>query len=348
MKKLITYLLLLFFFLILGCTQNIMTENEPIMQPSISLSQIEQQLQFKITWNAKEKKALLQRDHYIITIIPKSNKAWIQSEEKQLDFPAYISNQEIYIPYTFYEEIVHSCPFIIPTRYEYIPYTYSTDQPILQEDPPNLIYPTTPNKQIPNIPSIPTTPSILTTPSKFKYPILIDAGHGGKDPGAISKQGYKEKDFTLSIALKLKHALQQKNIPVQTTRDTDIFISLDHRVYMANKNPQTPCLISIHLNSTDKGDAQGYEFWIAQEDSGSRHENSLRLAKLLQKQFKNKIPLQDRGIKKNKFRVLQKTIIPAVLIECCFLSSPTDLAWINQDKSQNLLVDAITQAILQY
>ena len=164
---------------------------------------------------------------------------------------------------------------------------------------------------------------IFSCDTMKEYTIVIDPGHGGKDPGAVYA-GYKEKDITLPIALYLggflSHA-SEANLKINCiyTRTVDIYVPLRDRVFIAN-NVKADAFISIHLNASPKHNARGEEIWI--------YPNSIESAKLADSiaTFIDEIvPGKFRGIKEGKFYVLRETAkkkIPAVLIEVGFLDNP--------------------------
>lgn len=107
--------------------------------------------------------------------------------------------------------------------------------------------------------------------------VVIDAGHGGKDPGALGKIG-KEKNITLSIALKVGKYIEERipGVEVIYTRKTDIFIPLDERAEIANKN-KADLFISIHVNANTNKDATGTDSWVMGYD---KSEKNLEVAKM--------------------------------------------------------------------
>lgn len=88
--------------------------------------------------------------------------------------------------------------------------------------------------------------------------IVIDAGHGGKDPGAVGKNGIEEKDIVLDIVLRLKNELTKQGVEVVLTRDTDVFHELKNRTEIANKE-KADFFISIHVNAADDSSVDGFE-----------------------------------------------------------------------------------------
>ena len=147
-----------------------------------------------------------------------------------------------------------------------------------------------------------------------KDTIVIDPGHGGKDPGAVYA-GHKEKDIVLPIALYLGGFLSNMANCVYT-RTADIYVPLRDRVFIAN-NVKTDAFISIHLNASLKHNARGEEIWIY---PGSI--KSARLADSIATFIDEIVPGKFRGIKEGKFYVLRKTKMPAVLIEVGFIDNP--------------------------
>ena len=103
-------------------------------------------------------------------------------------------------------------------------------------------------------------------PQANAYTLVIDAGHGGKDPGAVGKNIY-EKDLNLALALKIGEKIKQKypNVKVVYTRDTDVFVPLQKRSEIANNN-KADLFISIHANSSESKESQGLETFILGTD----------------------------------------------------------------------------------
>ena len=147
-----------------------------------------------------------------------------------------------------------------------------------------------------------------------KYTIVIDPGHGGKDPGAVYA-GYKEKDIVLPIALYLGGFLSNMANCVYT-RTADVYVPLRDRVFIAN-SVKADMFISIHVNASPKHNAKGEEIWIY---PGST--KSAKLANSIATYIDEIVPGRFRGVKEGNFYVLRKTKMPAVLIEVGFLDNP--------------------------
>lgn len=172
--------------------------------------------------------------------------------------------------------------------------------------------------------------------------ICIDAGHGGKDPGAVS-EGTQEKDINLQIAKKLYEILEKNNYQLLMTRLEDNYISLEERTNMAN-DFDADIFISIHNNAVFNPDVQGTEtLYYPGSEKGER------LAKLVQDELVKKLQRPDRGIKpRGKLAVLKYTVMPAILVECAFLTNPTERKLLQDSEFQELIAEATTEGIGHY
>ena len=146
--------------------------------------------------------------------------------------------------------------------------------------------------------------------------IVIDAGHGGFDRGGVPGQRISEKDKTLDVAQRLKRILQAEGYRVIMTRDSDVFIPLPTRVAIANSN-RGANFVSIHFNCASRVGANGIETYYYSSDSAS-------LASSIHRNVVSGAPSENRGIRRRGFYVLRRTSIPAVLVECGFLTNPTE------------------------
>ncbi|MCM8711276.1 cell wall-binding repeat-containing protein [Clostridium sp. SYSU_GA19001] len=184
---------------------------------------------------------------------------------------------------------------------------------------------------------------------KSNYRIVVDAGHGGNDPGAIGTVlGLKEKDVTLSVALKLGDILKRNEIDVVYTRETDIVpvyqdtSDLEARVNIA-KDSNADIFISIHSNSYTNSSANGTETFVY-----ARGTESEKLAQLIQKELINATGLTDRGVKTANYYVLRNNNIPAVLAELAFISNEKEERLLASDDFQNKCAEAIGRSVLSY
>jgi N-acetylmuramoyl-L-alanine amidase len=146
--------------------------------------------------------------------------------------------------------------------------------------------------------------------------IVIDAGHGGYDRGGVPGQRISEKDKTLDVAQRLKQILQAEGYRVIMTRDSDVFIPLPTRVAIANSQ-RGAAFVSIHFNCAPRVGANGIETYYYRSDSAS-------LAASIHRNVVSGAPSENRGIRRRGFYVLRRTAIPSVLVECGFLTNPTE------------------------
>jgi N-acetylmuramoyl-L-alanine amidase len=146
--------------------------------------------------------------------------------------------------------------------------------------------------------------------------IVVDAGHGGQDRGGVPGQRISEKDKTLDVAQRLKRILQASGYRVVMTRDSDVFIPLGTRCAIANAHPGAT-FVSIHFNCASRAGANGIETYYYRSDSAG-------LAQSIHRNVLSGAPSENRGIRRRGFYVLRRTAIPSVLVECGFLTNPTE------------------------
>ena len=168
--------------------------------------------------------------------------------------------------------------------------------------------------------------------------ICIDAGHGGKDPGATVLT-LKEKDFNLLVASNVYAQLMQTH-SVKMTRFDDSYISLPERCDIAN-DFGADLFVSIHANAATVEAAKGFEVFCI-SSTGEKYAHSV--LDCLFAAFPDKIK---RGVKFKRFTVLMKTKMPAILIECGFMTNPAGLHYLKDERSEVLIATAITQGILK-
>ena len=174
-----------------------------------------------------------------------------------------------------------------------------------------------------------------------KLTIVIDAGHGGIDPGATGN-GLKEKDRALTYALKIGKELEGLGFNVIYTRTRDQFIELRNRSNLSN-NVNATIFISIHLNSFGKASANGAETLF---HPGSIKGKSLA-SKIQNEIVKNELCNSDRGIKpRSNLHVLKATKAPAVLVELGFISNEKDVELLARKEEE--IVQAIAKATSEY
>ena len=186
--------------------------------------------------------------------------------------------------------------------------------------------------------------SVTTVIFTTKSIVCLDPGHGGDESGALSKdKKRREQDDNLELALKVKSALEKRNIKVIMTRNDDSTVSLKERCVIAN-NANADLFVSLHRNSSDDG--TGMEVWI--KDKPSPEEE--KLAKDILNGLVSVSGLTDRGVKKgyrnrsgNNYYVNGNTKMPSCLAEVGFITNRKDNE--NFDKNIDAYAEAIAQAV---
>lgn len=173
--------------------------------------------------------------------------------------------------------------------------------------------------------------------------LLLDAGHGGSDPGA-SANGIVEKNMNLTIMQKVAQQLEGSGIKVYVTRDSDVYPSNNSRAQIANEIADA--MVSIHMNS-GVATANGTEvlYKVHSNDTGSGL-TSQKLAELIQNSIISATGNNNRGTKhRTDLLILNGTTVPAVIVETVFISNPGDALKITQTAYQNTIAQAIADAI---
>jgi N-acetylmuramoyl-L-alanine amidase len=170
--------------------------------------------------------------------------------------------------------------------------------------------------------------------------VAIIAGHGGSDPGAISKRGHKEKDITLVIAKRLQNLLREKGAVALLNREGDEGMSLNDQAQFAESN-KADLLVSVHLNSFVNETASGAEtFYYKPVDYA--------LAKSVHEELLKVTGQKDRGLRKSMLHNLNHTTMPGVLIEPLFMSNPREEKLILTPEFQQKLVQGIVAGLERY
>lgn len=241
------------------------------------------------------------------------------------------------------EETKDTQNIIITTNTTNNPEEIKVSQTIKEEkknDNINVIY--IPKEETPKIEK-PKKPKEKPTISSMKK-VVIDAGHGGADSGAIGG-GIYEKTINLEIAKKVQEKLAKKDIYVYMTRTKDETLTLEDRVNYSNEiNPDI--FVSIHTNSTVQEDSYGVETHYFKDDSA-------KLAQIIHSNFaseKNikKWDTKDRGVIKSRFYVINHTEAPSVLIEIGFISNLEERTKLLKKSRKEDIADSIADGILEY
>ena len=225
--------------------------------------------------------------------------------------------------------------------------------------------------------------SVFAASTKGKHKILkivIDPGHGGKDPGAIGPNGEREKDITLAVGKMLARRLNSKGLKVFMTREDDIFIPLDQRTAFANKK-KVDLFISIHVNANENESLQGVETYflnlttdassnkVAERENvmvsksmndlqfiirdlmlNARINESSRFASSIQNSIissleKSGYERKNNGVKQAPFYVLMGARMPSILIEMGFITNASECRLLQKKSHQETIVNGIIRGI---
>jgi N-acetylmuramoyl-L-alanine amidase len=176
---------------------------------------------------------------------------------------------------------------------------------------------------------------------KGRILVMVDPGHGGKDPGAIGLGGLREVDVILPIAQQVASLLEQQGIQAVMTRTSDYFVDLAPRVVMAERM-NADLFVSIHANSIgpNRPDISGLETYY--------YSNGQRLAQTIHSSILQNLDIKDRGIRRARFYVIRKTSMPSVLVEVGFVTGREDAAKLSTPAYRSQMAQAIARGILQY
>lgn len=214
--------------------------------------------------------------------------------------------------------------------------------------------------------------------------IVIDAGHGGVDPGAVGKKGLYEKDANLAIAKYLHEIIKDSlDVKVVMTRETDKYLSLKARTQIANRN-SADLFVSIHCNASAKSNVMGgFETYflseartteeraVAMRENASLKfdgiepasvldkilldlaqtaylEESNCFAECIQLSAESSLPVHSRGVKQANFYVLRGAFMPAILVECAFVSNLDEEKLLKQKEFRKKLAVTLFQGIRTY
>jgi len=285
-----------------------------------------------------------------MTVRSGGDKALLNGEMVKMDRPALSSGNELFIPLSFLRSNLGPLIGYVPS------------------------------------PS-PRMPTEAEGPKRFTIrSIVIDAGHGGNDPGAIGRRSHvKEKNLTLQLARKLKSILEAEGIKVTMTRDSDIFIPLPMRSEIANKSG-ADLFVSVHINASRSRLMRGFECYYLSnatddnaraleafensslkmdEAASAQHsrpldktlwdmtltENRLESAQLagsICDSVDESLATGDRGIRTARFYVLKHTNIPAVLVETGYLSNKYEELKLKDPEFLDRIAESVAQGILKY
>ena len=169
--------------------------------------------------------------------------------------------------------------------------------------------------------------------------VVIDPGHGGFDRGGIPHQRVPEKVVALETALRLQKILQRAGLRTIMTRSTDVFVPLPARSAIANAQADA-IFVSVHYNASPRSGARGIETY-SEENRGAV------LAARIQRHIITRVSTENRGVRHAEYFVLRKCKLPAVLVECGFLTNPYEAQLAQTPNYQQQVAEQIAAGILE-
>lgn len=294
------------------------------------------------------------------------------------------------------------------------PAAAGADTPVAEQAAPEVIPPSAPAVQDKTsspaaapVPSVSAAASVIPDPSpapalqpapvtpglpdkavidpKARKKVVIDAGHGGKDPGGRRISGMKEKDINLAVAKELRTLLEKEGFfDVLMVRTSDVFVPLASRSEFANRH-KADIFISLHANATRRSTEHGFEIYFMSENASdpmaaevADYENSVldledessrpdpaamllhslarneylnegsQLAAFVTREFEKHTPFKNRGVKQAAFYVLRGTYAPGILVELGFMTNPRDQKNLSSKSVQAKMARAIHLGLGKY
>lgn len=301
-------------------------------------------------WDNVVRTAVITKNGKIV-LRAESDRILVNGEEKKLANPVIFTNSSVYVPTAF-----------VRNNLGYIFKTAPEERPVK------------------------AAPEARPAGRYLIKKVIIDPGHGGKDPGAIGRRlKIREKDLALAVSKKLRAILEKRDITVEMTRNRDVFISLPERVRMANSS-NADLFISVHINASRSRMMSGFECYYLSDaaddnaraieafensslklDEGTLLEHSRGLDKTLWdikltenrresaelagdicNSVETSLAARNKGVKTARFYVLKYTRIPAVLIEVGYLSNKFEELKLKDEGYINRITDVIAKGILAY
>ncbi len=316
----------------------------------------------KVDWGRVDERFFLSYRGHILNFQIESKEYLLDGELKMLPFPVKYIEGMVALPFDPIVKVLQSLP----------PPPPSLEEILAQKEKPEKEEPI----------SIPSLEEVISEKKKGEWLILIDAGHGGKDSGAIGEYGLKEKDVNLDISLRLENYLKKKNdlnLKIVLTRRKDIFIPLEGRVKMANESG-ADIFFCIHTNSAryNRWTVDGFETFypssksevlaaapldsegllpensdslseiIADGQMRTNIERSKYLASLVQEELTRRLITPNRGVKAKSFYVLKYTKMPSILVEIGFICNPNIEANLRDPYVRQVMAESLGKSIIAY
>ena len=303
----------------------------------IPLRELGEAMGATIDWDAPNMTATMTLGGKSISMKIDSNVAVVNGVNKTITYgmPAKLANQKTMIPVRFIAE-----EFDCDVQWDAPNYRVNiykgTEVSVV--DPPEQPEVPAPTPEPAPVPDVTPTP-----PANNGLTVVVDAGHGGYDPGAISaSRSYNEKTIALNVSKKLEAILKERGYNVVMTRTDDYFVGLSERAQISNNN-NANIFVSIHFNAAGASSATGLEtFYFPGSGEGGR------LASNIQNQLVSTVGGVNRGVKTAQFTVISETVCEAVLAELGFITNPNDEARLGSDQYHQDSAVAIANGIDAY
>ncbi len=351
----------------------------------VSLVQVAELLDGHVRWLPVSKNVDLSIHNQTIRFTYNSPKAWINGRPSSLSHPSVKNGDGFWVPVSFFA----SATFYRATR------TRLNWPPKKQESDHTEDTAPTVKKKSAAVPaaSLPPVETIspgrpvetLSRPHAIKR-IVIDPGHGGKDPGAVGPRGVEEKAVNLQLAIELAEVLRQNNdYEVLLTRMDDTFIPLAERARLANHH-KADLFVSIHCNASLSSKLKGFEVYFLSEESSDPHADAVArlenaplalegkaiptpsqvkavlrslvknanineasaLGALIDRHLGQRLSEPSLGVKQAAFYVLRGADMPAVLVETGFLSNPQEERLLQDRSFRQKLIEGMAGGIVAY
>jgi N-acetylmuramoyl-L-alanine amidase len=187
-------------------------------------------------------------------------------------------------------------------------------------------------------------PTGSSASTKGKILVALDAGHGGKDPGATSGD-YTEKAINFAIVKKIQSLLaSDSQIRTITTRSVDVFVPLEERIRIAQDGGAS-IYVSVHVNSFTQSDVSGVETWV--DTTRKDSDPSWTLAAMLQDALSLSTGARNRGIRTQE-SYLQRTLMPAVTVEVGYITNPAERTQLLDGLYQDKIAAGVVTGIRQF
>jgi N-acetylmuramoyl-L-alanine amidase len=237
-----------------------------------------------------------------------------------------------------------------------------------------------PETAVPPPPAAPPDLPVFGSSGATIRTVVIDPGHGGEDQGVKGGDGTLEKELTLAVARRARAVLESRlGIRVLLTRDDDRRVALEERTAVANNN-KADLFVSLHANGSLRNTTNGASIYVAAFSDGDRMQASLapvrvpifggglrdieivpwdlaqirhvdqsaELARMIERELENHIPLDERPIDRAPFRVLESANMPAVLVEIGYLTNAQQERQLGTAEFQNAFVMALSDAVAHF